>query len=492
MAETSASESRSAQLPRGVGWVLACVAGIQFLVSLDLSLVNVALPAIQADVGLSDAALSWVVTAYVLLYGGFLLAGGRLGDLFSRRHVLVIGMSLFGIASVLGGLAPNGGVLIAARALQGFGAALVAPAALALVTVYFPEGQGRSKALGLWAGATLIGGALGVVLSGVLTEIWGWRAVMFVNVPIVLACSVAVLRLPEQRPQMGIRIDVAGAVLVTAGMASLVFGVSMAELEGWSSPWTLGPAVAGVAALAAFVLVERRAIDPMMRLDLFRHRAVVAANVFALLVTGGQLASFFFVSLHMQQVLGFDALATGVAFLPFCLGSAVAMAIATKLLPRLGPRALLVTGGLIGALGIAWFSLGSPDGTFLSDILGPSIVTSLGLGAGFVAMGGAATTGVPQEDAGMVSGLLNSSRLLGGSLGLAALATLAGSVTSGSDESGVAAASAGYSAALLCAAGLVALGALACLSIPRGADTAPKPDADTATAPRASRTASGS
>ncbi|WP_254716246.1 MFS transporter [Actinomadura sp. WMMB 499] len=453
---------------RHAGWILACVVTVQFLVSLDLSLVNVALPAIQDDLGLSASTLNWVVVAYVIVNGGFLLAGGRMGDLLGRRRVLAAGLALFALASVAGGLATGGWLLVAARAVQGLGAAAASPVALALVTAHFPEGPARARALGMWAASTVAGGALGVVASGVLTETLGWRSVMLVNVPIAAFGLVAAVRLPGDVPRRGVRPDLAGAVLATAGMGLLVLGVSLADSEGWSAPLTLGPLAAGLVLLAAFGLAERRAADPLVRLGLFAHRAVLGANVFGFLITAGQLASFFFVSLHLQQVLGYDALSTGLAFLPFCLGSVAGMFVATKTLARVGPRTILVAGGLTGSLGIAWFGLGGPGGTFWTDVLGPSLVASVGIGASFVAMGSAATTGVPAEDAGMVSGLLNSFRLVGGAFGLAVLGTLATTVTGReADPSSAAAASAGFSAGLLAAACLLAAGALFCLVIPK-------------------------
>ncbi|TDC55954.1 MFS transporter [Actinomadura sp. KC345] len=453
---------------RGAGWILACVVTVQFLVSLDLSLVNVALPAVQDDLRLSASTLNWVVVAYVIVNGGFLLAGGRTGDLLGRRRVLAAGLALFALASVTGGLASSGWLLVAARALQGLGAAAASPVALALVTAHFPEGAARARALGLWAASTVAGGAVGVVASGILTETFGWRAVMLVNVPIATFGLLTAARLPGGRERRGVRPDVLGPLLATAGMSLLVLGVSVAGSEGWTAPLTLGPLAAGAGMLGVFLLVERRVADPLVRLGLFAHRAVLGANVFGFLITAGQLASFYFVSLHMQRVLGYDALSTGLAFLPFCLGSVAGMIVATRTLVRAGPRAILVAGGLTGALGMAWFGLGGPGGTFWTDVLGPSLVASVGIGASFVAMGSAATGGVPAEDAGMVSGLLNSFRLVGGAFGLAVLGTLATTVTGReADPSSTAAASAGFSAGLLAAACLLALGALFCLVIPK-------------------------
>jgi EmrB/QacA subfamily drug resistance transporter len=460
------SPARSAPESR----ILTTVVVVQLLASLDLSLVNLAIPAIRDALELRDAALSWVVAVYMLGYGGFLLFGGRLGDLRGRRRILMIGLAVFAAGSIVGGLAPEGGTLIAGRALQGLGAAAAAPAALALVTAYVPEGPRRARALGLWATSTVAGGAIGVVLSGILTATVGWRAVLLINVPIVAVAVLCALRLPADTASARQPLDVAGAATVTTGTALLVFGLGSAQDRGWGSPVTLACLAVAACALAAFIMVERRTEVPLLRLGLFAHRAVLAANVFGFLITAGQLAAFYFVSLHVQDVLGYPPVSAGLAFLPFCLGSVLGMGLATRLLGRFGPRAILVGGGVAGAAGIAWFGLGGPGGTFLGDILGPSLVASVGIGMSFVAMGSAATTGVPAAEAGMVSGTLNSFRLVGGAAGLAALGTLAATVRSAQRPAGtvseIAAASAGYRAALLASAVAILLGSLFCLIIP--------------------------
>ncbi|BDU06499.1 MFS transporter [Nocardia cyriacigeorgica] len=437
--------------------VLATVVIVQFMVSLDLSVVNVALPAIQAEFALPATTLQWVVNAYAVVFGGFLLLGGRLGDVIGRRRTMIAGLVLFGSASLVGGLATHESLLIGARAVQGLGAAALSPLSLALITVTFEEGQARTKAVGLWAAATMLGGALGVVASGLLTDFADWRWVLLINVPIVLAALATAVRgiggaVEQQRP----RLDVVGAVLVTASMLLLIFGVVRTDQHGWASAVTAVTLGAGALLLAAFVAVELRVRDPLMRLGLLAHGSVAGANVFGFMITAGQLTAFYFVSLHMQSVLQYSPATAGVCFVPFALGAVAGMRLVAPLVDRFGHRAALVTGGLLGAVGIAWFGAGGPGGNFLTDILGPSIVASIGIGISFVVMGTIAMRGVSAEEAGMASGLLNSSRQLGGALGLAVLTTVAATVT-GADHT-PAGLSDGYSTAFLLGGALIAAG----------------------------------
>ncbi|MEV3963352.1 MFS transporter [Nocardia sp. NPDC050193] len=447
--------------------VLATVVIVQFMVSLDLSVVNVALPAIQAEFALSPTTLQWVVNAYAVVFGGFLLLGGRLGDVIGRRRTMIAGLLLFGVASLVGGLATHESVLIGARSVQGLGAAALSPLSLALITVTFEEGPARTKAVGLWAAATMLGGALGVVASGLLTDFADWRWVLLINVPIVLAALATAVRgiggaVEQERP----RLDVIGAVLVTAAMLLLIFGVVRTDEHGWASAMTIGTLGAGVVLLAAFVAVELRVREPLMRLGLLAHGSVAGANVFGFMITAGQLTAFYFVSLHMQSVLQYSPAFAGICFVPFALGAVVGMRLVTPIVDRFGHRAALVAGGILGAAGIAWFGVGAPGGTFLTDILGPSIVGSVGIGISFVVMGTVAMRGVAAEEAGMASGLLNSSRQLGGALGLAVLTTVAATVTG--DDRTPAGLSDGYSAAFLLAGALIAVGTvIAGLLIPR-------------------------
>ncbi|MGW1216601.1 MFS transporter [Streptomyces sp. NPDC002499] len=456
------SQTRTSQT-RTSRWLLPVLLTVQFLVSLDMSVVNVALPDMGTGLGFGGDSLSWVVNAYALTFGGLLMLGGRLADVVGRRRTLIAGFAVFGAASLAGGLAQAPGQLIACRAVQGVGAAALAPVALTLITVNYAAGSARSRALGLWGAAGAAGGAVGVLAGGLLTDWAGWRAVMLVNVPVVIAVlALARTAVPADRRADGPRprLDLVGAFLVTAGTTLLVLGLVRTEAYGWTS-WQTEVALGGaVLLLVAFAVAERRVRQPLLRLGLLRGGPVLAANVFALMMTAGQFAAFYFTSLYLQQVLGFGATATGSAFLPFCVGIVVASVVAAKTVARVGPRALLVTGGLLAAAGIAWFAAAlAVDGGFLTTILGPSLVASLGIGLCFVPLGTAATAGVDPAETGMASGLLNTSRQVGGAVGLGVQVTVAASV--GGGAGGAQGLVDGFSAAYWVAAGLLAFGALA-------------------------------
>ncbi|MFJ4947776.1 MFS transporter [Streptomyces sp. NPDC088760] len=445
--------------------VLAAAAVAQFVVALDMAVVNVALPAIRSALGFAPLDLSWVVHVYALTFGGFLLLGGRACDLFGRRRLFVAGLVVFGLCSLAGGLAREPWQLIAARAGQGVGAAATAPAALALLTTTFTEGPRRVRALGVWSGVNAVGGALGVLAGGVLTEYAGWRWVMLVNLPIVAAALVLVHAAvaPEPRPVRRERLDVLGAVLATGGIGLLVFGVVRTDVRGWASAATWETlAVAGLL-LGAFVAVESRSAAPLLRLGLLRSRWVAGANLLVFLAAAGQFTAFYFVSLYLQQVLGLGAAATGAAFLPFCAGSVAATVVATRITANRSPRASLVPGTLFAAAGMAWFAGISPHGGFLTDVLGPSVLTSVGIGLIFAPVAAAATTGVRPGEAGMASGVLNSARQLGGCVGLAALATVAAHRTGTATDP--AALTGGYALGLAVTAALFLLAAVVAFSV---------------------------
>lgn len=397
-------------------------------------------------------------------FGGLLMLGGRLADLIGRRRTLVGGFAVFGAASLAGGLALAPGQLVAARAVQGAGAAALAPVALALIAVNYAAGPARSRALGLWGIAGALGGAVGIMAGGLLTDWAGWRSVMLVNVPVVVAALLLARRgVPaDRRTEPAPRLDLAGALLVTAGMTVLVLALVRTETYGWGSAATLATLGAAAALLVAFAVVETRVREPLLRLRLLStaHRPVLSANVFALLMSSGQFAAFYFTSLYLQQVMGYGPTAAGAAFLPFCAGVVAGSTVATRAVGRVGERALLVAGALLGAAGFAWFALTvEAGGTFLGSILGPSLVASVGIGMCFVPLGTAATGGVAPEETGMASGLLNSSRQLGGSLGLAVLVTVAASATgAGKDRASLAE---GYATAFAVSAGLLVAAALA-------------------------------
>ncbi|MCX4669299.1 MFS transporter [Streptomyces sp. NBC_01381] len=443
-------------------WLLPVLLTVQFLVSLDMSVVNIALPDIGDDLGFGADSLIWVVNAYALAFGGLLMLGGRLADLVGRRRTLIAGFAVFGAASLAGGLAGTPGQLVAARAVQGAGAAALAPVALALITVNYEAGAARSRALGLWGASGALGGAVGVMAGGLLTDWAGWRSVMLINIPVVLAALLLSRDgVPaDRRTGPAPRLDVVGALLVTAGMAVLVLGLVRTETYAWGSGTTLGTLGAAVVLLAAFAVVESRKRDPLLRLGLLAHRPVLSANAFSLLMASGQFAAFYFTSLYLQEVLSYGPTTAGAAFLPFCVGVVAGSVISARTVARFGERALLVTGGLLGAAGLAWFGLTvGVDGTFLNSILGPSMVASVGMGMCFVPLGTAATSGVAAEETGMAAGLLNSSRQLGGSLGLAVLATVASGVTG--EGRGPGPLVDGYAAAFWVAAALLVAAALA-------------------------------
>ena len=443
---------------------LAAVAVVQFMVSLDLSVVNVGLPRIAAGLGFSAVGVAWVIYAYALTFGGLLLLGGKAADRYGRRRMLLAGLGLFGLASLLGGLAQEPGQLVAARAAQGIGAAALAPAALALLTATFPSGRARVRAFGIWSAMNAAGGAFGVLLGGLLTQYASWRWVMFVNVPMAAVALVLAGRgVAADRPATrGGRPDILGAVLATAGLSLLVFGVVRTDRYSWGSPVTLTTVAIAAALLAAFVCTERAtAAEPLVRPGLFTNRSVAGANAYNLLVGAAMAAAFYFASFYLQRVLGTGPARTGAEFLPFALGVIAGSVLAVKLGYRFAARTLLIAGGLLTAAGFAWFGLISADGSFATDVLGPSIVASVGFGLCLGPVVSIATAGVAPRETGTASGLLNSSRQIGASIGLAALTTIA------QHRTGPAATArtldAGYalgltvSAALLIAAVLIAL-----------------------------------
>lgn len=458
--------------PRAV-LAAACVA--QFVFALDMAVMNVALPAIRTALGFAPVDLSWVVHVYALAFGGFLLLGGRACDLYGRRRMFVLGLTVFGLCSLAGGIAQAPWQLVAARAGQGLGAAAAAPASLALLTTTFTEGRARVRALGVWSAMNAAGGALGVLAGGVLTEYAGWRWVMLVNLPFVALTLALVPAGVAAHARTGPRerMDVPGALLATAGFGLLVFGVVRTDAVGWTAPATLARLAAAALLLAAFAAVETRVRAPLVRLGLLRGRWVAGANLIVFLAAAGQFAAFYFVSLYMQQVLHMGAAETGLAFLPFSAGVVLGTLLATRVAGNRSPRAALVPGSLLAAAGLAWFTRISPDGGFLTDVLGPSVVGSVGIGLVLAPVAAAATTGVAAREAGMASGLLNSSRQLGGCVGLAALATAAAHRTG--DATSPSALNGGYALSLTVSAALFVLAALVALALPRreGAASAP-------------------
>jgi EmrB/QacA subfamily drug resistance transporter len=406
--------------------VLACLA--QFMVILDVSVVNVALPAIRNALRFSEQDLQWVVNAYTVTFAGFLLLGGRAADLLGRRRVFVSGLVLFGAASLLGGLAQSQETLIAARAIQGLGGAVIAPASLSIITTTFEEGAARNRAVGIWGAMGGAGGAAGVLLGGILTDALGWRWILFINVPIAVIAAVLTQRLvAEGRDRRAPReFDLAGAMSATVGLSVLVLGIVRTDVTGWGSAATLAVIAAGLALLAGFVAIEGRfAKAPLMPLRIYRSRTLSAANVVVLLVGGATFGMWFFVSLYLQQVLGYTPIRAGLAFLPMTLSIVISSTIASRLVIRVGAKRLLVAGMLLQTVGLLLFSGVAADGSYVGNILAPSLLVAIGIGFAFIPATISAVAGVTSDEAGLASGLVNTSRLFGGALGLAILAALA-------------------------------------------------------------------
>jgi EmrB/QacA subfamily drug resistance transporter len=411
--------------------ILALVAVAQFMVVLDATIVNVALPSIQNGLHFSQSSLQWVINGYTLLFGGFLLLGGRAADLFGRKRLFLIGIAVFSAASLLNGLATSAGILVAGRALQGLGAALVSPAALSIITTTFAEGSERTKALGVWSAISAGGGAFGLLAGGALTQALSWPWIFFVNVPIGVAALVFAARyLPESRSATRQRVDFAGAVSVTAGLVVLVYAIVKAEAWGFGSVRTLGLAAVAAALLAGFVAIERRSRSPLVRLDIFRIRSLRSANAVMLLVVSGMFAMFFFVSIFVQEVLGYSPLKTGVAFLPMTGGIIVGAAVAQMLISRIGVRTVALVGMSLASVGLLMLGGLPVAASYATNLLPSLVIISVGLGLTFAPITLMATTNVGASDAGLASGLLNTSQQVGGALGLAVLSTLAASHTS--------------------------------------------------------------
>jgi EmrB/QacA subfamily drug resistance transporter len=455
--------------PQDKKWLaLALLAAAQFVVVLDAAIVNVALPSIGTDLDFSQGDLSWVVNAYTLFFGGFLLLGGRMADLIGRRRMFTYGLILFAIASLAGGLASSPGMLIAARAVQGLGAALLSPAALSLVTVMFTEGSERNKAMGVWGAVAGSGGAAGVLLGGILTEYAGWEWVLWVNVPIGIAAAVLAPRLlPESRNEGTRNFDVAGAVSVTAGLSLFVYAMVDANDAGWLSGQTLGLVAVSLALIAAFAAIELRSKAPLVPFSIFRRRTIVGVNVVGLLVAMSLFSMFFFISLYMQQVLGYSAIKSGLSYLPLAGGIIVSAGIASGLVTRFGFKPILTTGLVLTAIALVWFAQVDVGGSYLGDILFPSLIAAVGLGFAFVPMTIAAVAGVEPHETGLASGLINTSQQVGGALGLAILAAIANSRTDSlmADAGGAATAlpnalTQGFQTAFMVGAGFAVLGAI--------------------------------
>jgi EmrB/QacA subfamily drug resistance transporter len=451
----------------------------QFMVVLDVAIVNVALPSIQQQLDFSVERLQWVTSAYALTFGGFLLLGGRVADLLGRRRVFIGGMALFGLASLAAGLAPTDDALIGARALQGLGAAIISPAALSILTTTFSEGAERNKALGIWGAVSGLGGAAGVLMGGVLTDAVGWEWIFFINVPIAMMVIALSPRLLSESRMAGLgrRFDLAGAFTVSSGLVLLVYGLVGTNEHGWASGRTLGIFAASAALIASFVVIEAKTRQPLLPLRLFANGTLSGANVVGVLLGSSIFSMFFFLSLYMQEVLGYSALRTGFAYLLVSITIIVSAAVSQMLVTRIGPRRVLASGMALLSLGLLWFTQVSVQGSYLVDLAPGFILAGIGLGFAFVPDTIAALSGVEERDAGVSSGLINTSQQIGGAIGVAALVTVATSHTGdvlasagarASDPAVIASASTdGFQMAFLWGAGLAAIGVAATLALVR-------------------------
>jgi EmrB/QacA subfamily drug resistance transporter len=449
--------------------VIACLA--QFMVVLDATVVNIALPSVQRGLHFSAANLQWVVNGYTLIFGGFLLLGGRAADLLGRKRLFIAGVVLFSAASLLNGLAQSSGMLIVGRGLQGLGGALVSPAALAIVTTTFTDGDQRTKALGVWSAIAASGAAVGLLMGGVLTDIASWRWVFFVNVPVGIVTVLLALRyVAESRLELARRsYDAAGAFTVTGGLVVAVYAIVKAQAYGWGSAKTIGLLAAAVVLLAAFVAIESRSAAPLMRLSIFRVRSLAVGDASLLLVASGMFGMFFFASLYVQEILGYSPLKAGLAFLPVTAGIMVGAGAAQALIKRVGVRNVAMVGVTLGAIGMLVLTQLPVHGSYASNLLVGLIPMSLGMGLAFVPVTLLGTSGVGNEDSGLASGLFNTAQQVGGSLGLAILSTLAATQTSHvianhTASSVIAARVSGYHVAFL-AAGIMLIVAAGLLAV---------------------------
>jgi EmrB/QacA subfamily drug resistance transporter len=450
---------------------LALLSVVQFMVVLDIAIVNVALPSIQVDLGFSQENLQWVISAYALVFGGFLLLGGRSADLLGRRRVFLAGVVVFTLASLFAGLAWSEASLITARAFQGLGAAIITPAALSILSTTFVEGRERNIALGVWGAVGGFGAAAGVLLGGILTDALSWEWIFFVNVPVgVLAFTLAPFLLRESRDANVKTFDVPGAVLVTAGLSSLVYAITQAGQDGWLAGGTIGFFAASFALLAGFVGWELRHPEPLMRFGLLRTKTVAGANVAGFIMGTALFSMFLMLTLYMQQVLGYSAMKTGLAYLAVAGTAIVWSGVAAQLVTRIGVKPVLVTGMTLLTAGLVYFTQVSVGGSYLGDLLPGFLLIGIGIGFSFVPISIAALAGVEPGEAGLASGLINTSQQIGGALGIAALSTIATSQADDAVASGSALPTAlvdGFTAAFFAGAIIAALGILAAATLIR-------------------------
>ncbi|MFD8739385.1 MFS transporter [Streptomyces sp. NPDC059618] len=468
MLRTAADTRTSARTAPPTWLVIALACAGQFLVVLDVSVVNVALPSMRTDLGLSAPGLQWVVNAYSIAFAGFMLLGGRAGDLYGRKRMFLVGLALFTLASAAGGLAQEGTQLLLARAAQGLGAAVLAPSTLTILTSAVPEGAARARAIATWTAVGAGGGAAGGLVGGLLVDGLSWRWVLLINVPVgALVLAGAARRLPESRAGDGRRLDLPGALLVTAGLATLAYGIVQTEARGWTAPATLVPLCAGALLIGVFLAVEARTASPLMPLKLLRLRSVASANA-AMFVSGSAMfCMWFFMTLYAQNVLGYSPLGAGLALVPSSLAVVAGSKSAPRLMPVVGARNVAVLGTLLAAAGFGWQSTMTADGPYLTAIMLPGVLMMAGAGLAATPLAALATSGAVPEDAGLVSGLVNTSRVMGGSLGLAVMSTIAAARTGGSPSGE--ALTAGYALAFRVSGVMLLAGAVMMLLwLPRG------------------------
>jgi EmrB/QacA subfamily drug resistance transporter len=450
---------------------LALLSVVQFMVVLDIAIVNVALPSIQVDLGFSEQNLQWVISAYALVFGGFLLLGGRAADLLGRRRIFLVGITLFTVASLLAGLAWSEASLISARALQGLGAAVITPAALSILSTTFTEGRERNIALGVWGAVGGFGAAAGVLLGGILTDLLSWSWIFFVNVPVgVTAFVLAPILLKESRDASVKSFDALGAVLVTGGLSSFVYAITKAGQDGWLAGTTLSFFATALALLVGFVVWEQRHPEPLMRLGILRIKTVTGANVAGFILGTATFSMFLMLTLYMQQVLGYSPLKTGVGYLAVAGGAIVTSAIAAQIVNRIGVKPALVIGMTSLTAGLVYFTQVSVGGSYLGDLLPGFLLVAIGLGFSFVPISIAALAGIQPAEAGLASGLINTSQQIGGALGIAALSTIATTRTSDALAGGSSHASAlvtGFHGAFIAGVIIAGIGIAAALTLIR-------------------------
>ena len=455
-------------------WALALLSVVQFMLVLDIAIVNVALPSIQVDLGFSQENLQWVISAYALVFGGFLLLGGRAADLLGRRRMFVVGLVVFTSASLLAALAWSETSLIGARAVQGLGAAIIAPAALSILMTTFSEGKERNIALGVWGAVGGFGAAAGVLLGGIFTDLLSWEWIFFLNIPVgIAALALAPVLLGESRDATAKSFDALGAVLVTGGLSTAVYGITQANDWGWSSAQTIGVFAAAAALLAGFVVRELSAADPLMSFSIFRIKPVTGANIAGFILGTTLFSMFLMLSLYMQQVLGYSPMKTGVAYLAVAGTSIIWANVAAQLVGRVGVKPLVTAGMAFLAVGMLLFTQLEVGGSYWTGLFPGFLLVAIGLAFCFVPISIAALAGIESSEAGLASGLINTSQQIGGALGIAILSTIATTRTEDAVQSGTAAPNAlveGFHAAFWVGAGVALVGVVAALVFIRRED----------------------